>query len=261
MSKFSVKNQKKLNNAENDSKILCKLDNYNIYNGRMSLFFNTTRGLNIPMFYNYLINSAKENIIDTFLLIFYIRDCRGGKGERELGRYGFIWLFLNYPSYFHKIMKFLPEYGRWDDIIEIWPKKLELTNINFIRKNYYINDNYKLDIKYLQKIQNESILLIGKQLISDKTNMLKGKPISLCAKWCPTENCSLDIKYSSTKILCKKMGWSLKKYRKEFITPLRKYLKIVEIFMCNYNWEKIDFNKVPICCMKKLKNAFEKKYP
>lgn len=84
--------------------------------GRIGLFFKSVRNLNIPNLYQYLREAAQENIIDTFLLAFHIRDCRGGKGERELGRRAFIWLFLNYPHEFQKIAHFIPEYGRWQEI-------------------------------------------------------------------------------------------------------------------------------------------------
>jgi hypothetical protein len=250
----------RLNNKKSTENILYnKIDN-NKYNGRLSLFFNTNKCLNIPKFYSYLEKSSKESIIDTFLLVFYIRDCRGGKGERELGRYGLTWLFLKYPSYFSKIMNFLPKYGRWDDIMEIWPKKLDLNDIDFICDNYCIDKNH-IKIDYLKKVQNDSILFVGNQLIKDKKNMLEGNSISLCAKWCPSENCSLDIKYCLAKILCKTMKWSMKEYRKEFLSPLRKYLKIIETFVCNSEWEKIDFDNIPYYCVKKYKKIFKKNIP
>jgi hypothetical protein len=241
-------------------KVLYNATLNNNFNGRLSLFFNTNRNLNIINFFNYLEKSSNESIIDTFLLIFYIRDYRKGKGERQLGRYGFIWLFLKYPKYFSKIIKFIPEYGRWDDIMEIWPKKIDLDDINFICDNYCVNKK-NINIDCLKKVQNDSIIFIGNQLIKDKQNMLEGKSVSLCAKWCPTENCSLDIRYSFTKILCKKMKWSLKKYRKEFISPLRSYLKITEKYMCNCEWEKIDFDNIPYYCVKKFKKSFESNIP
>ena len=61
-------------------------DTSNNYTGRISLFFKGVRGLSIPKLYQYLSKCAKESLLDTFLLVFHLRDCRGGKGERDLGR-------------------------------------------------------------------------------------------------------------------------------------------------------------------------------
>jgi len=41
--------------------------------GRLSLFFKSARGLNIPMLYHYLETSTKETLIDTFVMFFHIR--------------------------------------------------------------------------------------------------------------------------------------------------------------------------------------------
>ena len=118
--------------------------------GRMSLFFKSVRGLDIPRMYNYMSSSAKESIVDTFLLTFNIRDCRGGKGERDLGRKALIWLFINYPSEFMKVVYLIPEYGRADDLIHLFPSVLDLKNIDYVRDNYISivsNDNHLLNLR------------------------------------------------------------------------------------------------------------------
>ena len=91
--------------------------------------------------------------------------------------------------------------------------------------------------------------------------MLEGKPISICAKWCPSEGDSKDKKYKLVDSICKEMGITSREYRKEFITPLRTYLNIVEKYMCEKRWDEIQFSNVPSYAMKKLKKAFEKNTP
>ena len=88
--------------------------------------------------------------------------------------------------------------------------------------------------------------------------MTQGKPCSLAAKWAPTEGDSLDRKSGVFKSLATEMKVSPRALRKQYLTPLRAYLKIVERFMCDREWGEIDYNKVPSCAMKRLKKSFEK---
>lgn len=229
--------------------------------GRIGLFFKSVRNLNIPNLYQYLREAAQENIIDTFLLAFHIRDCRGGKGERELGRRAFIWLFLNYPHEFQKIAHFIPEYGRWDDILQLWPGVLNLENLKFVRENWCSNIEGDKELSNLRIQQNKLVSMIGIQLINDLEKMKDGLPITICAKWTPTEKDSMDRKYNTVNTLCKTMNIKPKKYRQHYTTPMREYLHIVERYMCDRKWENIEYSKVPSCAMNRLKKTFEKHSP
>jgi hypothetical protein len=226
--------------------------------GRLSLFFKSVRGINTPMLYKYLSKSIKENVIDTFLMSFHIRDCRGGKGEREIGRRCLIWLFLNKPQLFYNIIHLIPEYGRWDDLLYFFPNILNLSDIDYVRENYCSIIPDKNHLETLQRIQKYIVTLFSLQLIEDVNKMKEGKACSLVAKWSPTENDSLDKQYGVYEILATEMKISHRKLRKDFITPLRSYLNVVEKYMCNHNWDRIDYSKVPSYAMKRLKDSFEK---
>lgn len=228
----------------NGAKSLSTPDDSKIYEGRLFLFFKAMRGILDENLYNNLHKSATEDLIDTFLLSFNTRDPRGGKGERELGRKMLKWLFLEYPIQFNKIFELIPEYGRWDDLLIFFT----------IDRDVELSDEH-------EKIQKSIIKFFAKQLKKDKALMLQGKPISLCAKWAPTEKDSKDKKYQLVDILCKEMKITKTAYRKEYISPLRYYLQIVERYMCLNLWYSIDYSKVPSCAMKKLKKSFEKHEP
>ena len=214
-------------------------------NGILKLFYMSVRGLNVPRLYEYLSESAKESIIDTFLLVFHIRDCREGKGEKYLGRKSLVWLFLNYPDEFSKIFKHISEYGRWDDFLYFFPNILELNNIEYITNNYKSNISGEIHLNKLRKLQDNIVKYLSKQLLKDKKNMEKGEEVSFCAKWMPTERCSIDREYNLVKILCKKMKVSKKEYRKFYISPLRSYLNIVEKMICENRWNEINYSNVP----------------
>jgi hypothetical protein len=47
----------------------------------------------------------------------YLRDVRGGSGEREAFRLILHWLANNHPDRFVQIAALVPEYGRWDDLL------------------------------------------------------------------------------------------------------------------------------------------------
>ena len=197
------------------------------YTARLTLYFKCNRDLNILKLYSMLNDSARENLLDTFLIVFNLRDCRGGKGERNLAKKAWIWLFINYPNEFSKIIYLIPEYGRWDDVLCFWPRilDLKLVSVEYISKNYCSKLHSEESREELKRLQLEFVKLIGNQLIKDKQSMLKGEPISLCAKWAPSEKGILNSKYQSVSLLCKTMNWSLTEYRKDYLTPLRKNLQ------------------------------------
>ena len=229
--------------------------------GRMALFFKSVRGLNLPQLYDYLHSSSRENLVDTFLLAFHIRDCRGGKGERDLGRAALKWLFLNYPKEFERVMPLMAEYGRWDDLLELFPNVFDISDIERVRNNFSSNIESKAHLESLQELQSRAVRVVGKQLECDIANMKDGKPVSICAKWAPTENGSLDRKHHVVRTLCRSMGWTNREYRRSYIAPLRRYLNIVERYMCSNKWDAIEYSNVPSCAMKRLKKAFEKHSP
>jgi len=226
--------------------------------GRVGLFFKGVRGLTAPRLYQYLRDCARENLLDTFLLAFHLRDCRGGKGERTLGRQALTWLFVNYPDEFSRVLPLLPEYGRWDDLLALFPGLLKLTDLHHIRANY---DAPTLDVKGLDRLrslQTEVVDMMAKQMKADLVNMNAGKPCSLCAKWTPTEGDSLDRRANTFRTLATAMGVSHRTLRKVYNTALRSYLKVVELYICSGRWSEIEFNRVPSHAMKRLKKAFEK---
>jgi hypothetical protein len=229
-----------------------------VSSGRITLFFKCIRGLNVPQQYQYMVNSNNESVVDTFLLAFHIRDCRGGKGEREIGRRCMIWLFINHPKLFSNVVKLLPDYGRWDDLLQFFPGVLDLSEIDHVRANYMSKIPTQEHLNILHTLQNQIVEFFCKTIKEDLDNMNNGKPCSLAAKWAPTEGDSLDKKFGVFKTFALIMKVSPRTLRKKYITPLRSYLKIVERYMCNNEWDKIDYNKVPSCAMFRLKKSFEK---
>jgi hypothetical protein len=200
--------------------------------GLISLFYKTVRGINTEDLMEYLHKSSIENVLNTILITFYIRDCRGGKGEREIGRLCFDKLMQSPStrSYLEKVLRQIPEYGRWDDLI------LLSSNVESRKKIYKI---------------------LYEQLLQDRAAMDNKQPCSILAKWMPTEKHRLDKQLGFVEAFCNYARISKKQYRR-MLSSLRDYLNILERKMCNGEWSVIDYSTVPSCAMHRFKKAFHK---
>lgn len=242
--------------------------------GRLALFFKSVRGLGGNRLQAYLEKAYAENPRDTFLIAFHIRDCRGGKGEREIGRAALRWLSRD-KERFRAVIQHIAEYGRWDDYLTLIqplekPKPSRKSKSGAVKAKSpgdeviaFIDGLDEARKKELASVSDPELVdaLIGAfadQLKRDLCSMNEGKPCTLAAKWAPTENCALDRKYDAVAKIAKTLAVSKRNYRKQYLAPLRAYLKVVERYMCHKNWEAIDYSAVPSCAMKRLKKAFAK---
>jgi hypothetical protein len=200
----------------------------------LNLFVATVRGLNTERLYELMEKASLDSMLYTLKIVAYVRDIRGGKGERDLGRQMMEWLLKNDEKQLFANMKaYISEYGRWDD--GVYLKKSNA------RKHY--------------------VELLANQLREDLDNMNAGKPVSLAAKWVPSESSVVNKQSGIFFSLAKNMGIKPAALRKVFITPLRTYIGVLEQYMCSKEWSKVDYEKVPSCAMLlhgKPGNAFER---
>lgn len=152
-------------------------------------------------------------------ILFYLRDVRGGQGERKLFRTCLEWLGTDVPEVFEQIISHVSEYGRWDDL-------------------FFDNE--------------ECFALIGKQLKKDK----KSDSPSLLAKWLPTLNASSKSTQAKAEVMAKGLSLHPIEYRKTLVA-IRKKIKIVESQMSANEWKKIDYSTVPSQASRIYKNAFK----
>ncbi|MDC0230786.1 DUF2828 domain-containing protein, partial [Aureispira] len=212
------------------------------------------RSLNYPRLIYLLKDSCKKDLNQTILIIFYIRDIQGS-GEKKLAKEMLQWLMINYPFKFRKILHFIPIFGRWDDLLYFFPNITRLSSLEYVNSNYLSNINEK-NLQEIIKTQNKVIKFFCDTLKRDLENMNKAKNITLLAKWAPSEYSSKDNKYNLVETICNYMKISPRIYRKRYLTPLRKYLKIVERSMCAKKWDKIDYDLIPSKARLNLHYAF-----
>ncbi|OQS03580.1 hypothetical protein THRCLA_04103 [Thraustotheca clavata] len=189
---------------------------------RVDFFSGVLRGTEETRIQELISKSFAEDALHTLKIVAYLRDCRGGKGEREAGRRALKWLATHQPEALKCNLKhYVSVYGRFDDLLALMDTSVE---------------SYALQV-------------YGDQLREDLKNFQDQKPISLCAKWVPSEKKSADKKMRINSKLSKSMGITCAELRKTYLSPLRGNLQLLERFMCAKDWEKIDFNKVPSVAM------------
>lgn len=79
-------------------------------------------------------NAFEEDKNLAMKCLFYLRDIRGGQGERRFFRVCFKWLANNYPDIARKNLENIPKYGRYDDIYCLFGTPLEEDALKFIKK-------------------------------------------------------------------------------------------------------------------------------
>ncbi len=157
--------------------------------------------------------------------LFYLRDIRGGQGERKTFRIILKHLAKNYPDVIEKNLANIPEMGRWDDLLE------------------FLNTPIWIKVAGFMKEQ------LKKDCNTDHPSLL--------AKWLPSENTSSPTTRNQARALIKAFNYSAKTYRKT-LSQLRAQIKIVEREMCKNQWQEIDYEKVPSKAGLRYRKAFKK---
>ena len=167
--------------------------------------------------------------------LFYLRDAREGIGERDTFRIAMISTLNvgtnNQKTLAIKSLKYLSEFGRWDDLLHL----------------HNITDEANMKI--------ESI--IRNQWVEDLHSYKQNKPISLLAKWLPSINSHSIQTKAEAKKWCKILGLSEPTYRKS-LSMFRSYLNVVERNMSSKEYEKINYSEVPSKAALLYKDAFKR---
>lgn len=159
--------------------------------------------------------------------LFYARDIRMGMGERRLFRE--CYKVLPIPAAVANLTN-IPFYGRWDDLVSLFG--------------------------VMGSVVDEAVVrIISAQLDMDLLSMERGGPVSLLAKWMPSENASSVESKRLARNLAKALDLSFKEYRKT-LSSLRGYIDVVESRMCNGDWSGIDYEKVPSMANLRYADAF-----
>jgi len=169
-----------------------------------------------------------ENADLAMKMLFYIRDVRGGQGERRFFRTVIKWAADNKDirESIRKNIQYIPEFGRWDDLYALCDTALE----------------------------HDMFVFMKNQLALD----VECKTPSLLAKWMKSENASSA---ETTRLANKTrafLGMSHKQYRKT-LSILRERINVLERLMSANRWDEIEFDKIPSKAGLIYKNAFARR--
>jgi len=154
---------------------------------------------------------------------FYIGDIREGLGERRAFKNIVSWLAS--VENFENLIKFIPEYNRFDTLFVLRGTVLEDKMVEFVQK----------------------------QLKADR----QSDHPSLLAKWMPSINTSSEKTKELGRWFTSKLDMDERKYRKT-LSAIRKKLELVESKMCAGDWDKVNYEHVPSKANLNYKDAFLK---
>lgn len=172
-----------------------------------------------------------EDPTQALRILFYIRDVRGGQGERNIFRIVLRSIATSnstnaekIQAWFNENIHLIPVYGRWDDLFIFIGTVLE----------------------------NSVISLIKETLEQD---FIAAHP-TLLAKWLPSENTSSKKTRKLANHIRQKLNLTSRQYRK-MLSILRRTIKIIETNLTNKDYT-FDYAQVPSKASLRYRKAFSR---
>lgn len=188
-----------------------------------------------PQNYLPLFESAyQQNSTLALQTVLWLRDVRGGAGERETARQILLHLERNHPEDLMKLLPVLSEFGRWDDLL----------------------------IFETDKVKEAAYMIIALELRAGN---------ALAAKWMPRlyklkKNKDGKIVHTSTSNINRKKNNNIARELmkvlnvndKEYRKLLSSTSSTVEQDMCSNKWDEINYSHVPSVAMNRYTSAFHR---
>ena len=171
-------------------------------------------------------NAYEENPVYALKCLFYMRDVRGGQGERRFFRVCMKWLATVDKEAALRNLECVSEFGRWDDLFIFIGTPLEDAMFN------HLKEQLALDVQ--------------------------SKTPSLLAKWLKSENTSSAESRAIAVRTRKAFGMTAKQYRKT-LSILRERIRVLERLMSAGRWDEIEFDKIPSKAGLVYRNAFARR--
>ena len=164
-----------------------------------------------------------ENPVYALKCLFYLRDVRGGQGERRFFRVCMKWLANYDTEAARRNLCHVPMFGRYDDLYVFVGTPVEAAAFDFMKNQLALD-------------------------VSCKTP-------SLLAKWLKSENTSSQKSRDLAAKTRIAFGMNHKQYRKT-LSILRARINVLERLMSENRWDEIEFDKIPSRAGMIYKNAF-----
>lgn len=204
--------------------------------------------------------------------LFFVRDARGGAGERDTFVFFFRQLAETNDSVAAGLVNHIPEYGRWDDLLPfVNAKFMASAPLTYKAIMNLIASTLRGDLKALFNANpsgNGLTTNSGSNLSNYDLNLMgvhsarASESVSLCAKWLPSIN--IPRRYvrrnkKGTKVVGKLrnrenvaiakriamyLGWSERQYRVA-MSLLRGGVRIPETYITNGDYSSINYGQLP----------------
>ena len=160
-------------------------------------------------------------------LAFYARDVRGGLGERRTFRVILRWLAKHAPASARKNIPYIPDYGRFDDLLSLLDTPCEADALACIKAQL------EADLRALDEPEGA---------------------VSLLGKWLPSVNVSSRQTAAAAKRVARALGMNDAQYRRT-LSRLRARINILENHLRERDYS-FDYSKQPSRAMYKYRRAF-----
>jgi len=217
----------------------------------VDLFFELLRGLEktkLDEMFEDVVNESKNNpdaFADLCVLSLQTRDCRGGKGERDLF-YHMLELISAHlgTATTMVLLPLVPTYGYYKDLLTL-----------------AVNENLPATVK------NTCLSLYVEALKADELELAKATEekrtpkLTLAGKYAPREGGAFDKKHGLATEMALKLNGAinkpaaLRKYRK-LVSALNAALNTPEVYMAAWRFAEIKFASVASLCLQRHRKAF-----
>ena len=160
-------------------------------------------------------------------IAFYMRDVRGGLGERQTFRTLMRYMAEHHPEALRPNLDLIGVYGRYDDLYCLIGTPLE----------------------------DEMWAAMKAQFEEDRRNLAAGNAVSLLAKWIKTPDASSEATRKLGIMTARKLGYPVYDFKRH-LRRLRQRIGVVEALMSAGRWDEIRYSAVPSRAMMIYRNAY-----
>lgn len=177
---------------------------------------------------DYFDKAWEVDPLRTLKFVFYLRDCRGGKGEKKLFR-ALIRHMRSRGLGSHVLhnMKHIPTFGTWKDPAACF---------------------------FGTELEGYAVRMYADQLRKDQSE----EHPSLCVKFVPKEGRAYDRKFKATSKIASVLGVNKGDFRRQYIFPIGTKVNYLERQLCSGDWANIQYERVPSIAGSRYKKAFAK---
>jgi hypothetical protein len=197
--------------------------NSSTLNECVNLFFTigAMRGQDKERLLSTFSKAFNENPLTALKILFWVRDVRGGAGERQIFRDILKYLVENHPNVVKQNIQAIPFFGRWDDLSVLFGTKLEAEATKMFVDGLIVENG--LCAKWIPRkgVIFNAIRKALKTTPKNLRNLLVGISNTVEQKMCANQ--WTNIEYSKTPSLA--MGRYTKAFAKHDITGFTEYLE------------------------------------